>query len=320
MTRVRREAKGGPSPASKLPADLVPGAGHTSWAYQTRRFQVLDFDFAVRTTDLALGRYLDEAFDGAVAPGEPTVIYSIVSGLKGKYPHLVFSGEARLMSASWPHVVPRVVTWDVNRKAIDSVQDSHVVLHAGAVAWGDRGLLLPAEMEAGKTTLVAGLLRTGFDYLTDEAAAINPKSFAVAPFAKPLSLDAGSWALFPGMRPTLQGDAEEYASEQWLVSPNLLRSDSVSSGVPVRYVVFPTYVSGAKTQLRPIRASAALIRMMQQTFGFRHRPERNVRTLGHLVERTEQYELTVGDLGRACDIISQLCGPSRTDEHRDVGD
>jgi hypothetical protein len=295
------------SAESLLPADLVPGIDEsTPWAYRTKRFRILSFDFALRTTDGDLGRYIDEAFDASAVNGEPTAWYSVIAWLEGRYSHQVFIGRSRLMSASWPSVVPRVLTWDVNRRAIDTGQASHLLLHAGAVARAGRGLLLPGAMEAGKTTLVAGLLRAGFYYLTDEAAAIDPESSRVEPFAKPLSLDCGSWPLFPDAKPQLIDRAVGYANEQWQVSPNSFRPCAVSSSVPVKYVVFPRYVAGAKTALRPVEATDALIRLLAQTFGFREQADRNVTALGRLVERTKQYELTVGDLARACEVLTEL--------------
>lgn len=49
----------------------------------------------------------------------------------------------------------------------------HVFVHAGAVAWGGRALLLPGESGSGKTTLVTELVRLGATYLSDDYAVLD---------------------------------------------------------------------------------------------------------------------------------------------------
>ena len=73
------------------------------------------------------------------------------------------------------------------------------VCHAGAVAHEGNGVLFPADPESGKTTLTCGLVRAGFSYLSDEAVAFRPGTSVIEPYPKPLSLDRGSWFLFPDL-------------------------------------------------------------------------------------------------------------------------
>ena len=49
----------------------------------------------------------------------------------------------------------------------------YVFLHAGVVAWEDRALLLPGQSHAGKSTLVAELVRAGATYYSDEFALLD---------------------------------------------------------------------------------------------------------------------------------------------------
>ena len=64
-------------------------------------------------------------------------------------------------------------------------------------------------MESGKTTLTAGLVRAGFDYLSDEAVAFDWDTLDIVPYAKPLSID-GLVGAVPGPR------AGRSLSERWL--------------------------------------------------------------------------------------------------------
>lgn len=64
-------------------------------------------------------------------------------------------------------------------------------VHAGAVAWGDRALLLPGLTHAGKSSLVAELLRHGATYFSDEYALVD-RDGLVHPYPRPLLLRNGS--------------------------------------------------------------------------------------------------------------------------------
>jgi hypothetical protein len=65
----------------------------------------------------------------------------------------------------------------------------HVFVHAGVVALGDRALVLPGPSRAGKSTLVAALVRAGATYHSDEFAVLD-RDGMVHPYAKALSLRA----------------------------------------------------------------------------------------------------------------------------------
>lgn len=62
-----------------------------------------------------------------------------------------------------------------------------VFLHAGAVAVGGAGLIIPASSFAGKSTLVAALVKKGAVYYSDEYAVIDENGFLNA-FPKTLSM------------------------------------------------------------------------------------------------------------------------------------
>ena len=62
-----------------------------------------------------------------------------------------------------------------------------VFLHAGVVGWKGRAIIIPATSFAGKTTLVAELVKKGADYYSDEYAVLDAEG-NVEPFPKWLSL------------------------------------------------------------------------------------------------------------------------------------
>jgi hypothetical protein len=56
-----------------------------------------------------------------------------------------------------------------------------VFVHAGAVSWKGKGIILPAKSFHGKSTLTAELVRLGAKYLSDEYAVLDEKG-RVHPF------------------------------------------------------------------------------------------------------------------------------------------
>jgi hypothetical protein len=65
---------------------------------------------------------------------------------------------------------------------------SHFLVHAGVVAWQDRGLVLSGDAGHGKTTLVLELVRRGFKFLSDDMAALGRRDRQVHPFPRSLRI------------------------------------------------------------------------------------------------------------------------------------
>jgi hypothetical protein len=62
---------------------------------------------------------------------------------------------------------------------------TRVFVRAGVVGWRGRAILVPGDRSAGKTTLIAALVRAGATYYSDQYAVLDPQG-RVHPFARPL--------------------------------------------------------------------------------------------------------------------------------------
>lgn len=62
-----------------------------------------------------------------------------------------------------------------------------VFVHAGAVGWRGRAIIVPGQSFTGKTTLVAELVRAGATYYSDDYAVFDARGH-LHPFPRPLSL------------------------------------------------------------------------------------------------------------------------------------
>ena len=168
---------------------------------------------------------------------------------------------------------------------------------------------LPGEMEAGKTTLTAGLVRAGLGYLTDEALAFDRDTLLVHPYPKPLSIDPGAWPLFPELAPPDPGE-EGYDCVQWQVPATAIRPGALADPCPVVAVVFPRYEAGADTALSPVGRGEALVELAKNTFRFKERGAPELDLLAELARSVECYRLTMGELDGAVDLVAGLLGVS----------
>jgi hypothetical protein len=72
--------------------------------------------------------------------------------------------------------------------------DYDIAFHAAMVARGNRGIMLCAPRECGKSTLAAYLVAQGFELLADEPALLHIDTWSVQALRLPLSLKQGSWS------------------------------------------------------------------------------------------------------------------------------
>jgi hypothetical protein len=183
---------------------------------------------------------------------------------------------------------------------------SGAVCHAGSVARDGLAVLLPADPGSGKTTLTCGLVRAGFEYVTDEGVAFVPGTTRIEPYPKPLSLDRGSWPLFPELEPNPPFLTPDDERLQWQVAPNDIRPDAASGPCDARFVVFPRYVEGADTLLTPMSRAEALIELAKNTFCFNEQSRERLDQLAEVVRACECHRLVVGDLGDAVTRVEEL--------------
>jgi hypothetical protein len=277
------------------------------WAYTTRTFQALEHRFAVRTDEPELGRLVDTMYSSCAVSVEPKTVYSVVSGAIRDVDRGVYVDEELALPAYDPSWVARFLTWHVNQAVIGR-SSRYVLLHAGMVARRGCGVVLPGRPEAGKTTLVAGLIRNGFGYVTDEAVAIDPVDLEVAPYPKPLSIDRGSWPVLPDFDPITHGSDARYHSGQWHVNPATIRPNAIAGRTPISVVAFPRFQAGATTVLEPITRAQTLLELAGETFRFHEAGRRNLRTLGEVVRQATCYRLVSGDLEEACALVGDAVG------------
>lgn len=279
------------------------------WAHRSPRYRALGFEFGVRTSDPEVGAFLEELFEPFRAPGSPARLYSFLSApeREGDRYAVYFEGEY-VVTTRYASTALRHFLWDVNRRVAGETRD-HLLVHASAAEHEGRCLLFPAPMDSGKTTLVAGLVRAGLRYVTDEAAPLHLSSLTVTPYPKPLHLDTGSWSVLADLRPRVSQAVEPYLRGQWYVPPTRIRPDALAPPAVPRFVIAPRYAPGARTELLPLTRAEAVVLLYDQAFNAGAVGERRaLEALAAAVRRCACYRLVVSDLDRACQLVLGLLG------------
>jgi hypothetical protein len=216
-------------------------------------------------------------------------------------PGVVARDDEILVSSAQPSTLLGRLVWAINQQVINGSAD-RLLLHAGAVEVDGVGVLIPAAMEAGKTTLVTGLLDRGASYLTDEAASVTP-DLVLEGYAKPLSIDRGSWEVLAHHAPDLDAELAPYLETQWQVPPH--RAAPVVARSQLGLMVFRRYEAGTPTRMERVSPATAVRLAVGCTFvtDREHLSLERLRELASIAERVPAYELVGGDLDEACEAV-----------------
>lgn len=270
-------------------------------------FAVLGREFRIRTTSSSCALLIRRLFSdcaAAVAAGSPA--YELVVTERGGRAgaKLTLDGEMLIPNADPPSVLS-TLAWRVMNDAV--AQTRHLlVVHAGTVAApGGGAVILPAPSGGGKTTLVAGLLRAGFAYLSDEMAALDPVTGRVLPVPRAMSAKEGSFEALRFDPPHLPSDAERLIDGAWPLRPEDLNA-AIGAASPVLAIVVPTFRAGGPAALEPISRATGLEELARNTFNLEiFGPARGLELLARVVRNAACYRLRVDSLDDAvADVVT----------------
>lgn len=274
----------------------------------TPRLRLLGFDVVIRVPDPALAEHLAGLYAPMRDDGEAehVLTLSTTGHADGSVAWSVHLDATRVLATPAPSIACQHLLWEANRQAIDRTRDL-VLVHASAAVFDGVAILLPGPMGAGKSTLVAALVREGFGYLTDEVVALDPATGLVVPYPKYLSLGG----VLAGLVPEASEPVRRFLGDQRLVAPDTIRPGAVAAPAPPRLVVAPRYERGAATTIEPLRPAEALSTLAQHAFHIETDGQRTLDVLARTVEASSCYRLVTGDVDGATAALLALVGSVR---------
>ncbi len=146
-----------------------------------------------------------------------------------------------------------------------------VFLHAGVVGWKGRAIVIPAQSFAGKTTLVAALVKKGALYYSDEFAVLDAEG-DVQPFPKMLSI---------------RGIIDDYRQVNCPVE--MLGGVAGSETLPVGMVLICEYDfkkdTGKKRNPEILSRGEGIMEILPHTLPLRNNPKFTLEVLNKLASR-----------------------------------
>ena len=284
------------------------------WASALGPYESLGQRFRLLVSDAVLAAWLDTLYGpmrvvepDVGAPSDhdrPAVTFRIVAPTQGRAGAVV-RGDELMGTSLQPSRIMALLQWSLNRRVIETACVDRLVLHAGCVAHDGAALVLAGRMEAGKSTLTAGLLDLGFEYLTDEAVAVA-EDLTVEGYAKPLSLDPGSWSTLPHLEPDVPDELHPYLAQQWQVGVSAV--DQSVNPQRLQALVLTRYQADAPTTCEPAPPRWALAELAHCTFVPEGQvlPAERIHELAHLIEVVPAFRMVVGDLASAARAVTDI--------------
>lgn len=162
-----------------------------------------------------------------------------------------------------------------------------VFMHAGVVGWQGHALVFPGTSFAGKTTLVAELVRAGATYYSDEYAVLDEHG-RVHPYARDLQ-----------MRPV-------GSTEQSALAVEALNGTVGTSSLSVSRVVFTEYTESGHWNPQPVSAGMAVLEMLRHTIPVQRTPARVMATLARMMDTASAVRSERGEAREAARILLAL--------------
>jgi hypothetical protein len=169
------------------------------------------------------------------------------------------------------------------RLSVAAYAPRRIFVHAGVVAWQGRAILLPGRTFAGKSTLVAALVRAGATYYSDEYAVLDERG-RVHPFPKPIALREGT-------------------ARARKVPVGQIGGTQGERPIPVGLVVATRYRAGARFRPRRLTPGQAVLELLDNTVPARRAPRRAIAALRAVA--LEAVTLR-GARGEAADLAGDL--------------
>jgi hypothetical protein len=211
-------------------------------------FEVRAFDCNVRVvancleTYVILERYVFPSFPRLAKASYKTDISICVNRVADQFQ--LFVDDFIVSSAVQVNILVPDLIRALDDAVIQRLTSLHAV-HAGAVLWGGRVLMLPGITHAGKSSLVAELLRRGATYFSDEYALIDSEGH-VHPYPRPLLLRNGS----PEQSPCLAAE---------------LNARTGDTPMPVGWILSLEYLPEGTWSVAAVCQSEALLILLRNT-------------------------------------------------------
>lgn len=257
--------------------------------------------------------YSEAVCRGSLQAGRPVVNITVEArkrSLLARREYAVAGDGQELWSTSKINEVLPYVEWGINWRVI-ATRPEYLQIHAATLSRNGHGLIMAAESGFGKTTLAAGLLARGWEYLSDEFALIDPDDLRIHPFPKALCVKNGSFPVMERLGLPLWRQrhyVKALKGEVGYVNPLAGGKTVAAEPCQVRLIVFPRYAENARPRLYPISRAQAAFELARHALNRNVHGARAASILSELARGARCYALDSGPIDETCDEVDRLVG------------
>lgn len=273
-----------------------------------RAYKLLSYLFRLKSNSDLLAERIDEVLGGfATAPASTSngdVYYLIDLGRREPRRYRLLRDDEQLIgSRSLADVIHQLMYQLVER--VMERTDEFLLIHSGAVVSprGD-GILLPAEAGSGKTTLVAGLVRAGFGFLSDEVGVLDPLTRRLYPFPRAFNFKDGSLSVFPDLE--AQDDGSPLRRGPGYTGLAKIRPGAGAGPSQVSFVIFPSHTPGVGTEVTALSPAETTKELWANAMNLPHFGARALPILAQVSRESRGYRLVSGGLEGAVRAVVEI--------------
>lgn len=276
--------------------------------------QIGPFSARVRSQLPAITDHLAEMYDNYPVSNSPfaDLHFSVnpPSGLRSLFRKQVnfrFDDEAPFKPLPYNQARP-FFEWGLNW-CIATTAHQYLMIHAAVVAKNNRCALIPGRPGAGKSTLCAALVASGWRLLSDEMALIHFEDGQIWPVPRPVSLKNASIDIIRRRSQDIHiGPSFTDTHKGTVAHMRAPRASVEAMHIPARaaWLVFPGYQPGAVLTTTAVSPCQATLRLADDSFNFPLLGKEGFELLSDVAFGCDAYELHYSDLDEAIAWFDQL--------------
>lgn len=217
---------------------------------------------------------------------------------------VIVNDVIRFEPARRAEVLP-YVEWAINWE-VPKVYPRFLQFHASAMQFEGQRVIFPAPSGHGKSTLTAGLLAHGWQYLCDEFALVDVETLELQPYPRAICIKKPSHAVIRGLGLSLHERQYHFKGSKGYVGyldPRSAGDDAVGSPGPVRFVIFPKYVAGATPKLTPMSRADAAFAIHGVCFNLLASRAVALDVIVGMIRGAQCFQLVSGEINETCRLI-----------------
>lgn len=201
-----------------------------------------------------------------------------------------------------------LLEWGMNW-CLASQANHYLLFHAAVLEKDGQCLVMPGDPGAGKSTLTAALMLSGWRLLSDEMAMIDRDDGLAAALARPVSLKNQSIGVIRRFSPAAVLGEAALDTHKGTVSHLRPTIDSVARrGAKARptQLVFPRWRAGAETALSPVGKALAFERLANHAFNYSLLGRLGFELTADLVDACRCWDFAYSDLAQGIAALDGL--------------